>query len=67
MEPAGRYCLILTKGLRVPVFNLAPDAAEKLHAHLKEIWPSLERIRFVLGALLSNHTFGGVSLDGHFA
>ena len=57
--------LFLAKGMRVLVSDPAPGAKEKLDAHLKDIWPVLERIGLGSGASLSNYEFVGASLDKH--
>ena len=57
--------LFLSKGMQVLVSDPAPGAKEKLDAHLKEIWPALERIGLGPGASLSNYKFVGASLDDH--
>ena len=57
--------LFLAKGMRVLVSDPAPGAKEKLDAHLKDIWPVLERIGLGSGASLSNYEFVGASLDEH--
>ena len=57
--------LFLAKGMRVLVSDPAPGAKEKLDAHLKDIWPVLERIGLGSGASLSNYEFVGANLDEH--
>ena len=57
--------LFLASGMRVLVSDPAPGAEQKLDAHLKAIWPVLERIGLGSGASLSNYEFVGASLDEH--
>jgi 3-hydroxyacyl-CoA dehydrogenase len=58
--------LFLANGLRVLVSDPAPDAEQKLSAHLQDMWPLLERRGISPGASLSNYTFVGASLAGHY-
>ncbi|MCJ1310975.1 hypothetical protein MMC25_004644 [Agyrium rufum] len=57
--------LFLSKGLRVLVSDPAPGAREKLEMYLEKIWPDLERSGLTPGALKSNYSFVGPSLDDH--
>ena len=58
--------LFLAQGLKVYVSDPAPAAEGKLKAFLEEAWPVLKELGFAPGASLSNYSFVGASLDGHF-
>lgn len=58
--------LFLAHGLNVLVSDPAPGAEENLDAHLKSIWPVLERLGLSPGASLENYKFVGKSLKGHY-
>ncbi|KUJ20703.1 uncharacterized protein LY89DRAFT_730720 [Mollisia scopiformis] len=58
--------LFLAKGLHVLVSDPGDGAEKELSNHLENIWPLLERIGLSPGASLSNYTFVGSSLAGHF-
>ncbi|KAM4063092.1 3-hydroxyacyl-CoA dehydrogenase, NAD binding domain-containing protein [Hirsutella rhossiliensis] len=59
--------LFLAHGLRVLVSDPAPGAEKKLQDFLEGIWPTLQSIGLKPNASLSNYTFVGASMDGHYA
>jgi len=58
--------LFLARGLHVLVSDPAPQAAEKLAAHIESIWPTLQEIGLVSNASKENYKFVGPSLQAYY-
>lgn len=59
---ASWAALFLSRGLRVLVADPGPDAKTKFVAHVKSVWPSLEKIGVAKDATMDKYEFVGPSL-----
>lgn len=58
--------LFLAHGLQVLVSDPASGAEETLAAHLKAVWPTMEKLGLAEGASLNNYRFVGASLEKYY-
>jgi 3-hydroxyacyl-CoA dehydrogenase len=64
---ASWTALFLASGLKVIVSDPAPGAEQGLAESLKNIWPTLAKLKMAPNASLTNYRFVGASFKDHFS